>query len=92
MKCDYDKLINENMNLNSNFNTVMNALTDLDKSLKNVTNASNWDSKVKNDFNDSAVKSFLNNYDNINSKFININDYLAVVITNYKQLDSTRFL
>lgn len=88
IQCDYKALIDYASLLNKQFNQIMNAMTSIESSYKNIVNTSNWNSVTRNYYND-TYKKILANYNNLANKFNNINLYLDQVISNYIAFEQT---
>ena len=91
MYCDYNKLIDCSLGLNSEFNNILNSFKDIESSFSLVTNSGVWDSKTK-DFIVDKFENIKSSFDIVNNQFNNVQQYLDLVISNYQKLDSHDFI
>ena len=86
MYCDYEALKDYAISLNKDFNNCTKAIMGIENSFKTITNINTWNSDTR-DYYLEMVNKILTNFDIINNKFNNINQYIDSVITNYQEAE-----
>ncbi len=87
MFCDYNSLANYAGTLSRDFGNLTKIITSFEDSMNSIMSLNMWDSETR-DYLFSLYKNLQNNFDIVNNKFNNINQYVDMVINNYKNLDA----
>ncbi len=82
MKIDVEKLSDYAGNLKTEYSKLEDVMSNIETSLNNVNNSTNWDSPAKEELNKMA-KVIINNFEIWFNKQNNVNTYLQEVIENY---------
>lgn len=69
--------------LNKNFISLRNTMNDIETTIKSLTSTNTWDAKTR-DYFLSMVENIYANFDILNNRYMNINQYLDNVISSYE--------
>lgn len=86
MYCDYEALEDYATALNRTFNSMIKSVNSIEDSFKTATSTNAWDSITRDCLID-MCKTLYSDFDAINDKFANINQYLDSVVSNYRAFD-----
>lgn len=87
MKCDYNALMEYASVLRKEFSSLQSEFSSIEECNRYIYNTGNWDSDTR-DYYERMYKAMLDNLDAVINKFMNINQYLDTVISNYVALDN----
>ena len=90
MRFDTDGMLSDSVTLKSVLDSITTDLDKIEESLSIITNTDNWDAESR-DYLKEESKRLKYNFDEVNNKFHNINQYVNVVIDNYVVVEGQTF-
>ena len=87
MYYDESQLINYSNELRRNFNNLQSIISDIEEKFNEIVKSNNWDSPTKEIFS-GELETIKNEFDKVYNIFLNVNNYIDNVITNYQNFEN----